>query len=444
MRPVEAKGLVLSMKISFNKKYTTIALYAAILILFSVVCITVIIVRPVGLFSLWESIKQILKTLFYALIVAYIMAPLMNFFNKKALKFIQPKREVSVIRKLISLFLTFAVFLAVITVFVWFVAPQVMKNIENLGSVLKGYYDSIDTYIQTLRQNSDVFDKLYSTLLQSDGNLDDLLTKAVSSLLAVITNASSYIITFVSTFVNEVKTIFVGIFLSLYFVYYKEMLIAQIGRFGKAFLRPNTCKYAAHIIDDIDIKFAKFLRGKAFDSTLVGIVLYIIYKIVGIPYAEILAIVGGVMNMVPVFGPLISGFICGFILLLTAPHKLIAYIIIVVAVGLIDSNLIEPKLLGDSLGLKPVWITLAIIIMSALFGFFGMFFGVPIFAVIYTLVKEAIDNRVAQREAREAYEQAHVATHQEQENDPDEGSDLTEDSEKDENGSENATEDTQK
>lgn len=400
------------MKISFNKKYTTIALYAAILILFSIICINFIIVRPVGLVSLWDSIKQITKTLFYALIVAYVMAPLMDLFNKKALRFIQKKREFSVVRKIISLFLTLAIFLAVITVFVWFVAPQVVKNIENLAGVLKGYYDSMDQFIRDLRENSDIFDNIYSSFVQSDENLSDLLTKALSSLLAVMTNASSYIITFISTFVNEVKTIFVGIFLSLYFLYYKEMLISQIGRFGKAFMRPNTCKYVAHIIDDIDIKFAKFLRGKAFDSMLIGVVLYIVYKIVGIPYAEILAIVGGVMNMIPVFGPIISGFICGFILLLTAPEKLIAYIIIVVIVAIIDSNFIEPKLLGDSLGLKPVWITIAIIIMSSLFGFFGMFFGVPIFAVIYTLIKEAVDNRVAQREAREAHVQESEAVHQ--------------------------------
>ena len=414
------------MKISFNKKYTTIALYAAILILFAVICINFIIVRPLGLFSIWESVKEIVKTFFYALIVAYIMTPLMDFFNKKALRFIQRKREFSVIRKLISLFLTFAVFLAVITVFVWFVTPQVLENIENLGTVLNDYYESIDKFIKDMQANSELFDTIYSSVVQGDENLGDLLTKALSSILAAMSSASSYIITFVSTFVNEVKTIFMGVFLSLYFLYYKEMLVSQIARFGKAFMRPNTCKYVAHIVDDVDIKFAKFLRGKIFDSAIVGVVLYVVYKIVGIPYAEILALVGGVMNMVPVFGPIISGFVCGFILLLTAPDKLIAYIIIVCIVGIIDSNLIEPKLLGDSLGLKPVWITIAIIIMSSLFGFFGMFFGVPIFAVIYTLVHEAVENRVAQREAREAYEAAHSG--QENQGDTPAGEEASEES----------------
>ena len=180
-------------------------------------------------------------------------------------------------------------------------------------------------------------------------------------------------------------------------------------------MRPNTRKYLYHVVEDIDVKFAKFLRGKAVDSSLVGLILYIIYKIVGIPYAEIFAVIGGVMNMIPVFGPIIASFICGFILLITSPSQLIAYIIIVVVVGVIDANLVEPKMLGDSLGLAPVWITIAIIVMSALFGIFGMFFGVPIFAVIYTLIKEEVDRRVAMREAREAYEAAHAKAEEEAE-----------------------------
>jgi len=97
------------MKISFNKKYTTIAIYAALLILFTIVCINAVIVRPVGLFSLWDSIKEIIKTIFYALVIAYFLAPVMDFFSKRALIFIQRKSENPFIRKLISLVLTFAI-----------------------------------------------------------------------------------------------------------------------------------------------------------------------------------------------------------------------------------------------------------------------------------------------------------------------------------------------
>ncbi len=395
------------MKFSFNKKYTTIAVYAGLVILFAIICVSALLVHPGGLFSFWDSMVQIVKILFYALIIAYFLAPIMDFFNNRLLRFIKRKKENSALRRMTSLILTFIIFAAIITVIILFVVPRFIANIENLGKVLTNYYNSIDSLIENLRHSSEFFNSIYSIIVSNSSGTEvsasELLDNALEYLINLISNASSYIISFITTFVNEVRIIFLGILLSVYFVYYKEVLIGQIKRFTKAFFRPNTRAFLAHLVEDIDIKFAKFLRGKAVDSTMVAIVLYIIYKIVGMPYAEIFAVIGGVMNMIPVFGPIIASFVCGFILLITAPKMLFAYIVIVVVVGVIDANFVEPKFLGDSLGLAPVWITVSVTVMGTLFGLFGMFFGVPIFAVIYTLVKEEVDRRVAQREAREEH-----------------------------------------
>lgn len=411
------------MKKLFNKTDLPKVILTALLILFAVFCIDIIIVNQPGnmFIYLWGGVLQIIKTIFYALIIAYIMSPIMNFFHFKVFKFVQKKRDYSVIRKLLALFCTFLIFFSLLTAIVWIAVPQALNNIESLGGVFQGYYNSADAYIESLKATSPMFGKIYGVLVQSDGNLGDLIANALNYASDALFGASEYIITFITNFVNEVKTIFMGILLSIYFVYFKELLVSQISRFGKAFLPDKVYSYTSHIIDDIDIKFAKFLRGKAFDSTIVGVILYVTYKIVGIPYAEILAIIGGVMNMIPSFGPIIASFVCGFILLITAPDMLLLYIAIVCIVGLIDTQFIEPRLLGESLGLKPVWIILSIIIMSALFGLFGMFFGVPIFAVIYTLVKEAVDARIAKREAKEST----VAAAPESESAPsDEGTDT--------------------
>ena len=186
------------MKFSFNKRYTTISIYVALLVLFTVVCINDIIVRPVGLFAVWDSIKQIIKTVFYALVIAYFLAPVMDFFSKKALVFIQRKSKNPFIRKLISLVLTFAIFLAIITVFIWYVAPQFIANIEDLGKVLTNYYNSIDSLIQNLRNSSEIFNNIYTSIIQNSSgtevSLSDLINQTISYLIGVISNASSYII----------------------------------------------------------------------------------------------------------------------------------------------------------------------------------------------------------------------------------------------------------
>ncbi|MBQ7354114.1 MAG: AI-2E family transporter, partial [Clostridia bacterium] len=117
----------------------------------------------------------------------------------------------------------------------------------------------------------------------------------------------------------------------------------------------------------------------------------------GIPYYQMLALVIGITNIIPFFGPFIGAFIGGFIILISAPTKLIPFIIMVLILQQLEGNVIEPQVLGDSLGLSPVWIMVAIVIMSGLFGFFGMIFGVPIFAVLYTLLHEAIERRLKKK-----------------------------------------------
>ena len=72
-----------------------------------------------------------------------------------------------------------------------------------------------------------------------------------------------------------------------------------------------------------------------------------------------------------------------------------------------DGNVIGPYILGDSLGLAPIWIMIAIVVMSELFNFFGMLFGVPLFAVLYTLTHEAVERKLKKRKRKH---QAELAT----------------------------------
>ena len=150
----------------------------------------------------------------------------------------------------------------------------------------------------------------------------------------------------------------------------------------------------------MDRKFGKFIEGKLLDSTIIGIIALIALMIMGMPYYQMLALVIGITNIIPFFGPFIGAFIGGFIILISEPSKLIAFLIMVLILQQLDGNLIGPLILGDSLGLPPIWIMIAIVVMSGLLGFFGMLFGVPLFAVIYTLVQEAVDSKLKKRKQK--------------------------------------------
>jgi hypothetical protein len=139
------------------------------------------------------------------------------------------------------------------------------------------------------------------------------------------------------------------------------------------------------------------LGGKFLDALMVGIVYFIIFSIFRIPYAAMLATIMGVMNILPFFGPLIGAVPSCFIVLISDPSKLILFIILVLVVGQIDANIIEPKILGDRTGVSSLCVIVAISVMSNLWGLAGMIFAVPLFAVVVTLIDDFANEKLSKK-----------------------------------------------
>ena len=117
-------------------------------------------------------------------------------------------------------------------------------------------------------------------------------------------------------------------------------------------------------------------------------------KIFRMPYAPLISMIVGITNVIPFFGPLIGAIPSAFFILIAEPKMTLWFILLVVLLQQLDGNVIGPKILGDFVGLNPLWIIVSITIMGGFFGVFGMFFGVPTFAVIYAVIKELTEKRL--------------------------------------------------
>ena len=111
----------------------------------------------------------------------------------------------------------------------------------------------------------------------------------------------------------------------------------------------------------------------------------------------LLGVIVGVTNIIPFFGPFIGAVPSILILLMVSPWDALIFAIFVLALQQFDGNILGPKILGDSTGLAPIWVLVAITIGGGLFGFIGMVAGVPTFAVMYSLLSENMDKRLAKK-----------------------------------------------
>lgn len=141
--------------------------------------------------------------------------------------------------------------------------------------------------------------------------------------------------------------------------------------------------------------FFKFISSQFIDALIVGILATIVMKILNIKYATLLGFAIGLFNMIPYFGAIIAISISAIITLITGGLSKAAIMLVsIIILQQIDANIINPKIIGDSLEISPILVILSVTIGGGYFGVIGMFLGVPVAAILKILVNDYIDNKL--------------------------------------------------
>lgn len=473
----------ISNDVGFNKRYTTIAFYAILVLIIGVICVY-FLMNTEQYVNIFDTLKSIITPIFTGMLIAYILNPCLNLFERyvfisktqrallkarrelmnaklaydqyrktensspekteaaaarlekakssltdayaaenavqttKQQKYRQkaaqkktrpsflpkPEKDRSHPMRGLSLLCTYIVFLAIVSLVLWIVIPQCIQSITGFIGSLSGYVQELPGLLQSILEKNSMIREAYvfvSEHIDLESIVMGFVNKTSGKLSAILSSLPNYLIALLSSLASGVTNLILSIFFSVYFLSSKEMLGEQITRLGRAFLPPRAYMHTRHVIGEIDRKFGKFIEGKILDSSIIGILALIATAAMDMPYYEMLSLIIGITNVIPFFGPIFGGIIGGVIVLISEPARLIPFLIMVLILQQLDGNVIGPYILGDSLGLAPIWIMIAIVVMSELFDFFGMLFGVPLFAVIYTLTDEAIDRKLKKRKKKQ-------------------------------------------
>ena len=182
-----------------------------------------------------------------------------------------------------------------------------------------------------------------------------------------------------------------AIFIAFYMLYDKERFARKMEKGVYALSSKEKADRFLNNTERVHHIFNDFIVGKAVDSLIIGIIAFIVLTIMKAPFPLILALIIGVTNMIPYFGPFIGAIPAILITLLIDPPLAIAVSIFILILQQFDGNILGPKILGESVDLSPLWIILAVVFGGALMGPLGMFIGVPIFATVKVFGGEYID-----------------------------------------------------
>ena len=147
------------------------------------------------------------------------------------------------------------------------------------------------------------------------------------------------------------------------------------------------------LIVKIEEKLGAWLQGQLILSLVIGILSYIGLTLLNIPYALPLAMIAGIMEVIPVIGPIISALPAIFLALTISPFLSIAVAVMYLVIQQLENNLIVPQVMKRAVGLNPLIVILAIAIGSRLLGIAGALLAVPLAVVIQIIAAEIIEEK---------------------------------------------------
>ena len=307
---------------------------------------------------------------------AYALEKLCLKSNKSFLK--NNARGISVLTCYLALILLLAVIL-------YLFLPRFFNSVMELVQDLPGYFNSAVAYISGLiGPDGKIFGIDVSGILSSI-NVNDILSffdlNAVGKYAGEILGATGAI---VDVFMAFVVSVYVLLGRNHLIKVFKKLLSLVIPR-----ERISKFKGLSVRISEI---FYNYIYSQLIDCAIVCVLLTIVFYIIGLPYALLLGILMGLCNIIPYFGSIIGGIGVVLITLISSGDilKAVIALVLIIVVQQVDANLIQPRIVAESVGLRPLYVLLAIMIGSGLFGFVGIIIGVPVMAVIRMIIVDYI------------------------------------------------------
>lgn len=418
------------MKINWNRKYTTVAVYAL-----SVIVVSILFVVFVFKF---DSFKQtfswvggIAAPLICGIAIAYILNPLMMYLENKIFgkfKEKQPKEkkivarrsksaetgEHKVVKKLeqlaaplekririrkivsrsVSLLLTFVIFFAVIVGIAVAIVPNVVNSIQSLAQNMGGYIEKVEEWAKDVFENKP---QILDAIFKEVNSLNDIISKFADDLAPMGKNIWDNALGFLGGFLSGLKNVLLGLIIAVYLLFSKERLMAQMKKVVCAFMKPARADGFLHICSKSNHIFKQYIISNLVDALIILMFMLIGMFAMDMPYQVLISVVCGVTNLVPFFGPFIGAIPCGILILLVDPTKAIWFGIFVLVLQQLDGNVIKPLLFGETMGLPAIWVLVSIIIGGAMFKIPGMLLGAPVFAVFYMLFADVVKKRLKKK-----------------------------------------------
>lgn len=374
------------------KKYIGAAVAFTIAVVISI-CVFFIIFKFDKVVQVWSSFIDILKPFIYGAVIAYLLRPVCNIIEKNVNRILGKSTKLKNIycdriARWTGIIVSLLSAILIIYVLIVMIVPQIWDTINGLIDVLPQYFNKsvefLENFLSKYVNNSENIETAYEMVY------DEAYKWIEGEFVPGIQTAIAGVSTGVVSVFNIVWDIVIGIIVSVYLLYNRRKFLIQMKLVLYSIFTERWANEIAAELKLTDRMFGGFINGKLIDSFIIGVLCYIIIRIVGMPYPLLISVIIGITNVVPFFGPIFGAIPCVMLIFILNPIKALYLAIILLVLQFFDGNILGPKILGDATGINSFWVLFSVMLFGGLFGFIGMLIAVPLFAVIYDVVKRLV------------------------------------------------------
>jgi len=309
----------------------------------------------VVLIALWFvfMMRDLLAILFISLILAAGLSPIVDTLKRKG------------IPRTLTIIILYLLIISLIGAFIYFVLPPVIIQFRQLTSQLPIYFNALIEFLNQLQNLTGV-----TAELQSAGAF---LGKFFDNIFATTLSVFSGAVAFATVLI-----------LTLYFLLEEN----GIKKFFISVLPIKQKTRITRITNRIGVKLGGWLRGQFILALAVGIATYVGLRLMGIPYTLTLALIAGVLEIVPILGPIIAAIPAIIVAFTVSPLTALLVTAFYIFIQELENKLLVPKVMQYSVGLNPVTIIIILLIGAKLMGILGMLLAIPVALVVYVILEE--------------------------------------------------------
>lgn len=335
---------------------------------------------------------RIMKPFLYGGVIAFVLnIPLCQIENRLLSHW--RGKTADKMKRLVAIVLSIFLVVALITVVIETVTPQVAKTVVELGNKIPVFTDNVMKDLEQLSVNypqiQGYVDELENIQVDWNSLIQKLWEFMQNGMSSVVFSTVSVAGNIISGIVNAV----IGFIFALYILGQKEILGNQGKRILKAYFPPKANDYILKVLSLGYRNFSNFISGQCLEAVILGCMFIVSMTILRMPYAILVGVLIAFTALIPIVGAFIGCVVGAFLILVDNPMKAIAFVVLFLILQQIEGNLIYPRVVGNKVGLPSIWVLMAVSVGGSLFGIAGMLFFIPLVSTIYMLLRDSVNAR---------------------------------------------------